>query len=53
MKGARMELSENGDNVLLDSIENLKKSVIKKQSEKNSSIEDLKKLLETKKNNIS
>ena len=48
MKGSRMELSENGDNVLLDSIENLKRSVSKKQSEKNISIEELKRRLEQK-----
>ena len=49
MKGARMELTENGDSVLLDSIDNLKRSVSKKKNEKNASLEELMKLLESKK----
>ena len=51
MKSVRMELSENGDKVLLDSIDNLKKSVSKKQNEKNSSMEDLLNLIKSKQNN--
>nr|MBE6545598.1 DNA primase [Oscillospiraceae bacterium] len=48
MKLSRMELSENGDAVLRDSIEKLKKSVSKKNNEKNNSIENLSKLIEQK-----
>lgn len=48
MKLSRMELSENGDEVLLDSINKLKKSVSKKNNEKNNSIENLSKLIEQK-----
>lgn len=51
MKSIRMELSENGDKVLRDSIDNLKKSVSKKQNEKNSSMEDLLNLIKSKQNN--
>ncbi|MBR4835564.1 MAG: DNA primase [Clostridia bacterium] len=51
MKSVRMELSENGDKVLRDSIDNLKKSVSKKQNEKNSSMEDLLNLIKSKQNN--
>ena len=51
MKSVRMELSENGDAVLLDSISNLKKSVSKKQNEKNASLEDLVNLIKKKQNN--
>ena len=50
MKSVRMELSENGDAVLRDSIDNLKKSISKKQSEKNSSMEDLLNLIKSKQN---
>ena len=50
MKSVRMELSENGDKVLRDSIDNLKKSVSKKQNEKNSSMEDLLNLIKSKQN---
>lgn len=48
MKLARMELSENGEQVLIDSIERLRRSVSKKINEKNSSLESLNKLLEQK-----
>ena len=48
MKLARMELSENGENVLLDSIDKLKRSVSKKNNEKNSSLDSLTRLLEEK-----
>ena len=48
MKLSRMELSENGDEVLLDSLNKLKKSVSKKNNEKNNSIENLSKLIEQK-----
>ena len=51
MKSVRMELSENGDKVLRDSIDNLKKSVSKKHNEKNSSMEDLLNLIKSKQNN--
>ena len=51
MKLSRMELSENGDNVLYDSIEKLKKSINKKNNEKNSSIESLQSLISSKRNN--
>ena len=50
MKLSRMELSENGDNVLYDSIEKLKKTVNKKNNEKNSSIESLQSLIASKRN---
>ena len=48
MKLARMELSENGETVLLDSIDKLKRSVSKKNNEKNSSLDSLTRLLEEK-----
>lgn len=48
MKVNRMELSENGTPVLLDSISTLKNSVRKKLSEQNQSLDGLAKLLETK-----
>lgn len=48
MKLARMSLSENGSEVLLDSIATLKNSVRKKNNEKNSSIEGLSKLIASK-----
>ena len=48
MKLARMELSANGTDVLLDTVSALKKSVRKKVNEKNSSIEDLSKLIASK-----
>ena len=51
MKSVRMELSENGDEVLLDSIDNLKKSVSKKLNEKNSSLDSLVNLIKSKQNN--
>lgn len=51
MKLSRMELSENGDNVLYDSIEKLKKTINKKNNEKNSSIESLQSLIASKRNN--
>jgi DNA primase len=51
MKSVRMELSENGDKVLLDSIDNLKKSVSKKLNEKNSSLDSLLNLIKSKQNN--
>ncbi len=48
MKVSRMELTENGDDVLMDSIEKLRRSVSKKNNEKNNSIDDLKRLIEQK-----
>ena len=48
MKLARMELTENGEQVLCDSIEKLRRSVSKKINEKNSSLDSLTKLLEQK-----
>ena len=48
MKLARMELSENGEQVLSDSIDKLKKSVSKKNNEKNMSLDSLARLLEEK-----
>ena len=48
MKIARMALSDNGDEVLFDSINKLKESVRKKRLEKNVSVDDLKKLIEQK-----
>ena len=48
MKLTRMELSENGETVLLDSIDKLKRSVSKKNNEKNSSLDSLTRLLEEK-----
>lgn len=52
MKIARMELTENGEDVLLESIERLRRSVSKKQNEKNSSMDSLKDLIEQKKKNL-
>ncbi len=51
MKLNRMELSENGDTVLTDSIEKLRRSVSKKINEKNSSLDSLTRLLEEKRKN--
>ena len=48
MKISRMELTENGSEVLMDSIEKLRRSVSKKNNEKNSSLDSLTKLLEEK-----
>ena len=48
MKISRMELSENGNNILLDSIEKLKKSVNKKNNENNNSLEFLNNLIQQK-----
>ena len=48
MKLSRMELTENGQKVLLDGIENLRRAVLKKKNEKNDSFENLNKLLEQK-----
>ena len=51
MKLSRMGLTENGTEVLLDSISTLKNSVRKKKAEKNSSLESLEKLLRDKRKN--
>ena len=48
MKINRMNLTENGVNVLLDSIANLKKTVRKKQAETNFDIEALSRLIDSK-----
>ncbi len=48
MKLSRMALTENGEQVLTDSIEKLRRSVSKKNNEKNSSIDSLTRLLEQK-----
>jgi DNA primase len=48
MKHARMELEENGEQVLMDSIEGLRRAVQKKKNEKNDSLDNLYKLLEQK-----
>ncbi len=50
MKLNRMELTENGVSVLLDTIDTLKRSVSKKNNEKNSSLDNLAKLIEQKRN---
>ncbi len=50
MKISRMELSDNGTEVLLDSINKLRRSVAKKNNEKNSSLDSLAKLIEQKRN---
>ena len=48
MKVARMELTENGEAVLTESIERLRRSVSKKNNEKNSSLDSLARLIEQK-----
>ncbi len=48
MKISRMELTENGSEVLLDCISALKKAVRKKNSENNSSLDSLARLVESK-----
>ena len=50
MKISRMELTDNGTEVLLDSINKLRRSVSKKNNEKNSSLDALAKLIEQKRN---
>ena len=52
MKLNRMELTENGNEVLSECIERLKRSVSKKNNEKNCSMDKLTALLEQKKKNI-
>ena len=49
MKIGRMQLSDNGERVLDDCIQNLKSSVEKKKTEKTNTIEGLKALLDKKK----
>ena len=48
MKHTRMELAENGTQVLVDSIDKLRRAVQKKKNEKNDSLDNLYKLLEQK-----
>ena len=50
MKLSRMELSDNGCEVLLDCVTNLKKTVMKKTSEKTNTFEGLNKILANKRN---
>ena len=52
MKLNRMELTENGIDVLLEIIDRLRRSVSKKNNEKNSSLDSLTKLLEAKKKDL-
>ena len=51
MKVRRMELTSNGEDVLLECIDNLKKSVDKKTSENNVSMEDLQQIIFKKRSN--
>ena len=48
MKIRRMELSSNDDSVLLECVDNLKKSVDKKNSEKADTIDKLNEILSNK-----
>ena len=48
MKISRMSLSENGGDVLGETIDTLKKSVSKKMATQNASLENLNKILERK-----
>ena len=50
MKLSRMELTENGEAVLTESIDRLRRSVSKKVNEKNSSLDSLARLIEQKRN---
>ena len=50
MKQARMSLTENGETVLLDSVDNLKKSVAKKNNVTNPTYDILDKLIQQKQN---
>lgn len=52
MKLNRMELTENGVDVLLEIIDRLRRSVSKKNNEKNSSLDSLTRLLEAKKKDL-
>ena len=52
MKLNRMELTENGIDVLLEIIDRLRRSVSKKNNEKNSSLDSLTRLLEEKKKDL-
>ena len=52
MKLNRMELTENGVDVLLEIIDRLRRSVSKKNNEKNSSLDSLARLLEAKKKDL-
>ena len=52
MKLNRMELTENGIDVLLEIIDRLRRSVSKKNNEKNSSLDSLTRLLEAKKKDL-
>ena len=48
MKVSRMELDQNGDEVLIECIDNLKKSVVKKSSENTNTIDGLNAILQRK-----
>lgn len=50
MKLSRMELTDNGTDVLLDAITTLKNSVRKKQAESNPTYEGIEKILQSKRN---
>ena len=52
MKLNRMELTDNGIDVLLEIIDRLRRSVSKKNNEKNSSLDSLTRLLEAKKKDL-
>ena len=52
MKLNRMELTDNGIDVLLEIIDRLRRSVSKKNNEKNSSLDSLARLLEAKKKDL-
>ena len=52
MKLNRMELTENGVDVLIEIIDRLRRSVSKKNNEKNSSLDSLARLLEEKKKEL-
>ena len=52
MKLNRMELTENGVDVLLEIIDRLRRSISKKNNEKNSSLDSLTRLLEAKKKDL-
>ena len=52
MKLNRMELTENGIDVLIEIIDRLRRSVSKKNNEKNSSLDSLTRLLEEKKKDL-
>ena len=52
MKLTRLSLTENGMDVLTESIDRLKRSVSKKNNQTNSSLDSLTKLIEQKKKDL-